>query len=105
MRDYFLIRSGIGISSSADPIFVDLGRQAVRNERELFPVRGVGGQTDEKGSEGELALISSGMPWEEVQVAVLITNDSDWAEPVRIGARRRESPVDILNHISSTAGN
>ena len=67
---------------------------------------GLGGQTEEKGSEVNLTshVLRDALS-KKFEVAVLITNDSDLAEPVRIVAHELGLPVAILNPYQSTAGN
>jgi uncharacterized LabA/DUF88 family protein len=56
-------------------------------------------KTEEKGPDVNLAshLVRDAFQ-KQFEVAVLVTNDSDLAEPVRIVAEELEMPVGILNH-------
>jgi hypothetical protein len=59
---------------------------------------GLGGQAEEKGSEVNLAShLLRDASSKKFEVAVLITNDSDLAEPVQIVAHELGLPVGILN--------
>lgn len=63
-------------------------------------------KTEEKGSDVNLAspLLRDAYTG-KFEVAVLITNDSDLAEPVRIVAQELSLPMGMLNPTSSTARN